>query len=204
MRLVILGPPGSGKGTHSKILSKKLGLKHISTGDVIREEIKKQTDFGKKCREFVKKGKLVPDEIIISILKSTLPDDDFILDGFPRTLNQAKMLDTITNIDKVIFMEVSDDEIVSRLSSRLQCPRCGRIYGKDIKPRSNNLCDFCNTKLVRRNDDKPNVIKQRLRVYHKTTEPLIKYYEKKGILKHVNAQGDVAEVATRVYNAIIS
>ncbi len=204
MRLIFLGPPGSGKGTHSKILSKKLGIRHISTGDLIREEEENETELGKQFKKYTEKGKLVPDELVIALLKKHLPKENFILDGFPRTLEQAKALESITRIDKVIVLEVDEKEIIARLTSRLQCPKCGRIYGKDLRPKEDEICDVCKVKLIRRTDDKPEVIKERLELYKKETLPVIRYYEKKGIVKRVNANGSVEEVAKRVYNAVTS
>ncbi len=190
MRIVILGPPGSGKGTYASRLTKILGVPHISTGDMVREEIKAQTELGKKIKEYSDRGELVPDEIIISLLAERLEKPDaqegFILDGFPRTLRQAEALEEISKIDLVINLNVPDEIIIQRLSNRLICKQCGAIYNRlTLKPKVDGICDICGGELYQREDDKPEVIQERLKVYRKSTEPLIEYYRKKGLLKDV-------------------
>ena len=191
MKIVMLGPPGAGKGTYASRLTLKLGIPHISTGDMVREEIKKQTDLGRKIREYSDRGALVPDEIIIKLLAERLKKPDcakgFILDGFPRTINQAEALEKIAKIDLVINLNVPDDVIITRLSNRLICSKCGAIYNLlTLKPKKEGICDECGGKLYQREDDRPEVIKERLNVYRKQTEPLIEYYSKKGLLRNIS------------------
>jgi len=190
MRIVLFGPPGSGKGTYASRLTGILGVPHISTGDMVREEIKAQTDLGKKIREYSDKGELVPDEIIIELLAKRLSKTDcekgFILDGFPRTVRQAEAFERISKIDLVINLNVPDEIIIQRLSNRLTCRRCGAIYNRlTLKPKREGICDRCGGELYQREDDKSEVVQERLNVYRKDTEPLVKYYKKKGLLKDV-------------------
>jgi len=190
MRMVLLGPPGSGKGTYASRLNRVLGVPHISTGDMVREEIKAQTDLGKTIKRYSDKGELVPDEIIIQLLAERLKkpgaEKGFILDGFPRTAPQAEALDKITKLDLVINLNVPDEIIIARLSNRLTCRKCGAIYNRlTLKPKRDEICDLCDGELYQRDDDKPEVIKERLNVYRKNTEPLIEYYKKKHLLKEV-------------------
>ncbi|MEM2342312.1 MAG: adenylate kinase [Candidatus Bathyarchaeia archaeon] len=186
----MLGPPGSGKGTYASRLTNILGIPHISTGDMVREEIKAQTEIGKKIKEYIDRGDLVPDEIIIGLLTERLKKADtqrgFILDGFPRTINQAEALKKISEIDLVINLNVPDEIIIQRLSNRLTCKQCGAIYNRlTLKPKVDEICDLCGGKLYQREDDKPEVIRGRLEVYRRNTEPLIEYYRREGILKDV-------------------
>jgi len=193
MRLVLLGPPGAGKGTYASRLTVKLGVPHISTGDMVREEIKKQTDLGRKIKEYSDRGALVPDEIIIKLLANRLrkPDCDkgFILDGFPRTISQAEALEKIAKIDLVINLNVPDEIIITRLSNRLVCSKCGAIYNLlTLKPKKEGICDKCGGRLYQREDDKPEVIKERLDVYRRQTAPLIEYYNNKGLLRNLSCE----------------
>jgi len=191
MRIVMLGPPGAGKGTYASRLTVKLGIPHISTGDMVREEIKKQTELGKKIKEYSDRGALVPDEIIIRLLAERLRKPNcakgFILDGFPRTINQAEALEKIAKIDLAINLNVPDEIIITRLSNRLICSKCGAIYNLlTLKPKKEGICDKCGGNLYQREDDKPEVIKERLNVYRRQTAPLIEYYSKKGLLRNVS------------------
>ena len=191
VKIVILGPPGAGKGTYASRLTKILGIPHISTGDMVRDEIRRQTDLGRKIKEYSDKGALVPDEIIIRLLSERLKREDckrgFILDGFPRTISQAEALDRISGVDLVINLNVPDNVIIARLSNRLICSKCGAIYNAlTLKPKREGICDRCGGKLYRREDDRPEVIRERLRVYRRQTEPLIEYYAKRGLLRNVS------------------
>ena len=191
MRIVMLGPPGAGKGTYASRMTVALGVPHISTGDMVREVIKAQTQLGMKIKEYSDKGGLVPDGIIVQLLANRLAKPDcekgFILDGFPRTIRQAKALDGISKIDVVINLNVPDEIIIARLSNRIVCRKCEAIYNLlTLKPKREGICDNCGGELYQREDDKPEVIQERLDVYRKKTEPLIEYYRTKGILRDVH------------------
>jgi len=179
MKLIFIGPQGSGKGTQAKIIAEKLNLKHLSTGDLLRNA---QGKLKKEAESYMNSGKLVPDELIIKILKEGLskPEikDSFILDGFPRNLEQAEELNKITNIDKIIEISISDEESIKRLSGRWNCKKCGIAYNviTSPKPKEEGKCDKCQESLYQRDDDKPGAIKQRLRVYHEDTEPILEKY----------------------------
>ena len=190
MKIVMLGAPGAGKGTYASRLNVSLGIPHISTGDMVRDEIKAQTELGKKIKQYSDKGELVPDEIIIQLLADRLKKADcekgYILDGFPRTINQAEAWGKISKIDVVVNLNVPDRIIVTRLSNRITCKKCGAIYNLlTLKPKREGECDKCGGELVQRRDDQPEVIQERLNVYREKTEPLIQYYRKKGVLKDV-------------------
>lgn len=194
MNLILVGPPGAGKGTQGEILAKKLGIDTISTGVMLRTAIKDQTEVGKLAEQYINDGKLVPDEVIVSVVKERLSQPDvqkgFILDGFPRTTAQAEALSASgVKIDKVLSLEVDDDVIVTRLSSRRECSKCGAPYNVIYKmPRIEGKCDKCGGELIQRADDVPGTIRNRLSVYHEQTEPIKSYYEKLGLL--VSAQGE--------------
>lgn len=186
MKLVMLGPPGSGKGTYATRLSPKLGVPTISTGELCREEAAKGTELGKQIKKIMDEGGLQPDEVIIEMLKNRLKKPDakkgFILDGFPRTLPQAEALEKITKLDAVINLVVPERVIIARLSARRQCKKCSAIYNTlYLKPKKEGICDKCGGELYQRDDDKPEAIKHRLKIYEESTSPLISYYKEKGI-----------------------
>ncbi len=199
MNIVLLGPPGVGKGTYAGRLSERYGIPHISTGDILREEIKRDSELGRKVKKYVERGELVPDSIIIEVIKERLAADDcrkgFILDGFPRTLNQARALDNIVRVDVVFNFVAPKEVIIERLSGRRICRKCGAIYHIRYKPpKKPGVCDICGGELYQREDDKPEVIERRLEVYKEQTAPLIDYYSKKGLLVDIDASKEVDEV----------
>jgi adenylate kinase len=204
MNLVFLGPPGAGKGTQAKKLSEEFKWLHISTGDILREAVSKGTDLGKKAKEYMDKGELVPDEVVVGIIKDRLKMEDtqngFILDGFPRTVNQAQSLDEVLEkekrtLDLALYFDVSAEEVVRRLTGRRSCPSCGAIFHLIYNPPKNSdFCDYCQEELIQRDDDKEETVKNRLKVYLSQTVPLIEYYRGKGILKEINAEKKREEV----------
>jgi len=208
VRIILLGPPGSGKGTQAKLLSKRYGIPHIAMGDILREEVARKTPLGEKVNVYMSKGELVPDEIVIEVLKKRLQEADctngFILDGFPRTLNQAKALDNMLSelnlkIDAVIYIEVPDEEIMKRLSLRRTCKVCGRIYNLHYNPpKQDGKCDVCGGELIIRDDDKPEVIKNRLKVYNEQTKPLVDYYENHRLLIRINGVNTIDSVFQQI------
>ncbi len=208
MKLIFLGAPGAGKGTQAEIVSEKLSIPTISTGNIIREALKNGTETGLKAKSYIDAGKLVPDDVVINIIKERLAKDDcangFILDGFPRTIAQADALDAMgVNIDKVIDIEVDDDAIMQRLSGRRVCASCGSSYHLLYKkPAKDGICNLCGGELVQRKDDSPETISDRLKVYHEQTEPLKNYYEKKGKLRIVIGQEEVADTTALTLKAL--
>jgi adenylate kinase len=200
MKKIFLGPPGSGKGTTASRIAPIYNVQHISTGDLLRKNIQKETEIGKKAKEHMQNGELVPDEIVVEMLKEKIFSKEckegFILDGFPRTIPQAEMLEKITDIDVVVNIDVPDEIIIMRNSSRISCPKCGRAYNfVTMPPKEEGKCNDCNENLVRRKDDEPNMIKKRLQVYNNQTKPLIEFYKNKGILKEItcNSQSQTPE-----------
>ncbi len=208
MNIIFFGAPGAGKGTQAEIVSQKLNIPTISTGAIIREAIKAGTDMGKSAQSFIEKGNLVPDEVVIGIIKDRLDEDDckngFILDGFPRTIPQAEALDKMgVEIDVVLELSVSDDEIVNRMSGRRVCPKCGATYHTKFNPSTaGENCDKCGEALSIRKDDAPEVVKSRLVVYHNETEPLKEYYGNKGIVKTVIGQEKLEDTTKLTLEAL--
>ena len=208
MNLIFFGAPGAGKGTQAEKVSEKLNIPTISTGAIIRAAIKAGTDMGKSAQSFIEKGNLVPDEVVIGIIKDRLDEDDckggFILDGFPRTIPQAEALDRMgVRIDAVLELYVSDDEIVTRMSGRRVCPKCGATYHTKFNPSTAGAnCDKCGEALSIRKDDAPEVVKSRLVVYHEETEPLKDFYSEKGLLKTVVGQEQLSDTTKLTFEAL--
>ncbi len=208
MNLIMLGAPGAGKGTQAQILNDRYSIPTISTGAIIRSAIKNETPTGKMAKAFIEKGELVPDEVVIGIIKERLSEPDcssgFILDGFPRTIPQAQALYELgIMIDKVIDIEVSDDVIVKRLSGRRECSKCGATYHIENKPSKNgDKCERCGEVLVTRADDAPETIKSRLAVYHSQTEPLVDFYKAKGILATVDGEAELSSITEAIVKAL--
>ncbi len=212
MRLILFGPPGVGKGTQAQILSEKFKIPHISTGDMLREAVKNQTELGLKAKSYMDKGELVPDDVMIGIIKEVLSSEKckngFILDGFPRTIAQAEALDKIFNelnikLDYVVSIEVNDEEIIKRLTNRRVCRNCGAVFNLLIdKIPEDNKCPRCGGELYQRSDDNPEVIKNRLKVYRESTQVVLDYYAKKGILKTINGIGEISQITKKILESI--
>lgn len=204
MNLIFLGPPGAGKGTQAKMVSEKYGIPQISTGDMLREAVAKGTELGRKAKEYMDRGELVPDEVVIGIVRERLqqPDCDrgFILDGFPRTLAQAEALDEMLKemgkkIDAVINIVVPEEDVVKRITFRRTCKNCGAVYHLIYNPpQEDNKCDKCGGELYQRDDDREETVRERYRVYRENTEPLIEYYRRKGVLYDVDGTKDIEGV----------
>ena len=208
MKLIFLGAPGAGKGTQAEKVCDLLKIPAISTGNILREAVKNGTEMGQKAKSYMDAGDLVPDDVIIGIVKERLAQSDcengFVLDGVPRTVAQAEALDEAgVRIDRVVNIQVEDDAIVRRMSGRRVCSDCGASYHTDYKPsKIDGVCDKCGGKLVIRKDDQESIVKDRLQVYHDLTEPLIAYYEKKGVLKTVIGQERVEDTSELVRRAL--
>ncbi len=208
MKILFLGAPGAGKGTQAEIVCQKLGIPTISTGAIIREALKEGTEMGLAAKSYIDAGKLVPDEVVIGIVKDRLAQDDckngFILDGFPRTLPQAEALDNMgVSLDVALNLAVPDERIVERMSGRRVCEVCGATFHVIYKPTAKEgICDKCGGKLKVRSDDQPEVVLDRLQVYHKQTEPLEHYYAERGILVTVNGRDSVEETTKATLEAL--
>ncbi len=209
MILIFLGPPGAGKGTQAKRLSQELGLLHISTGDMLREAVKKGTPLGRKAKEYMDRGELVPDELMVAMIEEVMPEGSgVILDGFPRTTVQAQALEDMLGryqreVSCVVLFDLEDEVIVERLSGRRICPKCGAVYHvKYSPPKVDNLCDVCSAELIQREDDREEVIRRRLEVYRRQTAPLIEFYEKKNKLRRIEADKDIEEVYSKLKSAV--
>lgn len=199
MKCVFLGPPGAGKGTLALEISKLSDIVHISTGDLFRSAIKNGTELGKKIKAVIESGALVSDDLTVELLKERLKKDDwkkgFILDGFPRTIAQAEALSNLVELDYVINLDISDEEVIERLSGRRVCSKCGHSFHiKFMKPKLESICDSCGSSLITREDDKREAIEKRLKTYAEQTYPLIKYYKEKGLLVDIDARPSTAEI----------
>ncbi len=197
MNIIFLGPPGAGKGTQAQRICSALKIPQISTGDILRRAMKEGTETGLKAKRYIDAGQLVPDEVIIDIVRERLAMDDcrngYILDGFPRTVPQAEALDTFANIDSVVELAVDDEVLVNRLSGRRVCVKCGATYHLNMLD-GKTTCANCGEELIQRDDDKAETVLNRLKVYHAQTAPLIGYYEKKGLLRKVEGDQDVDSI----------
>ena len=208
MKIILLGAPGAGKGTQAEVISTHYDIPQISTGNILKEAVRNETELGLKAKSFMDAGALVPDEVVIGIIKERLQRDDcakgFILDGFPRTVPQAEALDKMgITMDKVIDIEVSDSLIEGRMTGRRVCEKCSASYHVVNNPSKNgDLCDKCGGKLIIRKDDKPETVKERLRVYHELTEPLKSYYQSKGILAEIPGEGTVEATSDLIFKAL--
>lgn len=208
MKCIIFGAPGAGKGTQAKLISDKYQIPHVSTGDIFRANIKAGTELGKKAKEYIDQGALVPDEVTIGIVADRLAEDDckegFILDGFPRTIPQAKALDEVlakigSGVEKVIDIEVPDEAIVARMSGRRVCPACGASFHiTNIPPKVEGICDLCGQELIIRDDDKEETVMSRLNTYHTQTEPLKEFYNEQGKIVEIDGTQSMDEVFAEI------
>ena len=214
MRLLLIGPPGGGKGTQAKFLIDHFSIPQISTGDMLRENVRNETSLGEEAGKFMNKGKLVPDSVILDMMKKRLAEQDcnngYILDGFPRTISQAEGLDILLKnlnqkLDHVVIMDVPDNLIITRLSNRRSCKECGQVYNLLFEPPKNaGKCNNCNEELYLRSDDNPGTIQQRLNVFHKQTEPVIKYFSDQGLTKIIDSKGTIDEIRLEILQIISS
>lgn len=211
MRLVFLGPPGVGKGTQAERLSKQYRVPHIATGDILRAAMANKTPVGLEAKSYIDAGKLVPDDVIINMIRERLRESDtkggYILDGFPRTIKQAEALEKTLKqsgerIDRVLYFELAEEELVKRIAGRRSCPACKKVYHTTFNPPPQEGVCGCGTALVQRKDDRPETVKERLAVYQNETAPLIKYYKERGLLSQIDADASVDTVTKRVQDAI--
>lgn len=211
-KLILFGPPGAGKGTQAKLLSEKFALPHISTGDILRGEVKNNTELGQKAKEYMNSGKLVPDTLVTEIVKKRMSEGDvkggFILDGYPRTKSQAQALDEILNkqIDKAVYLHTTEKVVIQRLTGRRVCPKCGTNYHmKNMPPKKDMLCDTCQVELFQRPDDNEETVRNRLNVYLKEATPVLDYYKDQQKLEDISGDMDsqeVFEVISKIISAL--
>lgn len=204
MKLVLLGAPGSGKGVQSVMLSERFGVRRVCLGDILREEVKKDTSLGREIKQYMDKGLLVPDEVVSSVVKENLGDGGFILDGYPRTLSQAEKLDEILKekgicLDAAIYLDVDENTVVRRLTARRVCKECGKIYNlQTMPPKKEGICDECGGKLIVRSDDREEVVRKRWKVFMESNAPILAFYQQRKKLIKVNAEGDKKVVFSRI------
>ena len=212
MKIILLGPPGGGKGTQSKLLVSKFNIPQISTGDILRDHVKNKSELGIKANSYMQNGELVPDNLILNMIKFRLKQDDcktgYILDGFPRTIPQAKGLDNILEnlnqkLDKIVVLDVKDEDIIERMGGRRMHIESGRVYHIKFNPPQNEgLDDITNEKLTIRKDDQPETVKKRLMIYHETTKPLIEYYTSKNIVSSINGNKSIEDIHNEIIKTI--
>ena len=204
MNVILLGAPGAGKGTQAVRIAAAMNIPHISTGDIFRKNIKEKTPVGLKAKSYIDRGQLVPDEVVVEIVQQRIDEDDckndFLLDGFPRTIAQAEALDRLTNIDNVINLEVDLDKLVDRITGRRVCEKCGESY--HVSTKKDDICEKCGGKLIQRADDTEETVKSRLNVYKNETAPLINFYKKQGVLKNVDGMKSIEEVFEEISKAL--
>lgn len=212
LRAVLLGPPGAGKGTQALRIAETFGVPQIATGDIFRANVKGETELGREAKQYMDKGELVPDDVVVKMVRARLDEDDtaegFLLDGFPRTVPQAEALESLLadadrQLHAVLRFSIKDDEVVRRIAGRRVCPDCGATYHVEVDPPAREgVCDHCGAKLIQRDDDKEEVVRNRLDVYHRETQPLEYFYWERGLLRDVEAVGDVSEVTERTLAAL--
>ena len=209
MKIILLGAPGAGKGTQGELISEKYNIPKISTGDILREAVREKTPLGLKAKEIMEQGGLVSDDIILGIIKNRINQQDckkgYILDGFPRTIEQARGFEKIVGNGNpiVLYINLGKDEIIKRLSSRRICPKCGAIYNLTVNPpKKDGICDNCQSKLIQRDDDMPETIEKRYKVYSESTKPLIDYYKEKGILFEINGNDEIEKIFLHICDII--
>ncbi len=207
MRIILLGPPGAGKGTQAAKLAAKLGVPHVSTGDILRHNVDRGTQLGRKAHEYMAAGKLVPDDLVIEMVRRRLKEKDaapgFILDGYPRTLPQARALDEFAPVDLVVNLYLDPEDLVKRSTGRLVCPKDDTVYHVLTNPpRTRGVCDTCGSKLIQREDDREDVVRTRIQTYDASTEPLAQYYKEKGLLWDVYGSGHIEEIRARILDVL--
>lgn len=212
VRVVLVGPPGAGKGTQASRISAAYGIPHVATGEILRENVRQETELGKKAKRFMDKGELVPDELIIDMVRERLLEPDtengFVLDGFPRTVPQAQALDEVLDeldqqLEAVVRMTISEDEVLRRITGRRVCEDCGANYHVETDPpRREGVCDECGGKLFQRDDDSEEIVRERLAAYREQTQGVVSFYEDRGLLRNVDAEGEVDEVTERMFDVL--